>query len=292
MKATPDCIPCYLKQALSAIREVVADVETQRVVLNEVAKLLPDLPLSNTPARNSTYVLRRAQELVGCSDPFASKKEHYTQLALKMYPQLKAIVQASPQRLSSAVRVAAAGNIIDLGIMNRDDLDLAGVLKEILAQGFALDEWALFEARLAHVDHVLYLLDNAGETVFDRVFIEELAASGMQSVVVAKGQAILNDATMEDAIVAGLGEVAQLISNGSPTIGTDLESCSGEFLRHFEAADLVVSKGQANFETLHGTSDHVFFVLKAKCSEVGRELGVAKGDVVATFGQGADGRAH
>jgi uncharacterized protein with ATP-grasp and redox domains len=292
MKATPACIPCYLKQALSAVREVVGDSERQRMVLNEVAELLPDLSLNTTPARNSTYVLRRAQELVGCSDPFASKKKHYTQLALKMYPQLRAIVQTSPQRLSAAVKVAAAGNIIDLGIMSRDDVDLMGVLKEILREGFAVDECDLFGARLAHVDRVLYLLDNAGETVFDRVFIEELAASGVQTTVVAKGEPILNDATMEDAIAAGLGDVAHLISNGSAMIGTDLESCSAEFLHHFDAADLVVSKGQANFETLDGTTNRLFFILKAKCSEVGRELRVANGDVVATFGRSADGKGH
>ncbi|MGB9300602.1 MAG: ARMT1-like domain-containing protein [Anaerolineae bacterium] len=283
MKATPACIPCYLRQALSATREVVSDSEKQKMVLNEVAKLLPDLPLDSTPARNSTYVLWRVQDLVGCPDPFASKKEHYTELALKMYPQLKAIVQASPQRLSAAVRVAAAGNIIDLGILDRDDVDLMGVLNEILIQGFTVDECGLFEAQLARVDRVLYLLDNAGETVFDRVLIEELAASGVQTTVAAKGEAILNDATMEDAIAAGLDEVAHLISNGSPMIGTELESCSVEFLRHFDAADLVVSKGQANFETLNETSAPLFFILKAKCDEVARELGVSTGDVVAEF---------
>ena len=226
-----------------------------------------------------------------CSDPFASKKDHYTQLALRMYPQLKAVVQASPHRLNAAVRVAAAGNVIDLGILDRDDVDLMEVLNEVVTRGFAVDECDLFEARLATADHVLYLLDNAGETVFDRVLIEELAVSGVRTTVVAKTQAILNDATMDDAVAAGLDDVADLIGNGSPMIGTDLESCSAEFLRHFHAGDLVVSKGQANFETLDGSADRIFFILKAKCPEVGRELGVAMGDVVATFNQPAKGEA-
>jgi uncharacterized protein with ATP-grasp and redox domains len=291
MKATPACIPCYLKQALSAAREVVSDPEKQRMVLSEVAKLLPDLPLDSTPARNSTRVLWRAQEVLGCSDPFASKKQHYTRLALRMYPDLKSVVDASPRRLRTAIRVAAAGNIIDLGILDRDDVDLVAVLNEVVTRGLAVDECELFEARLAGVDHALYLLDNAGETVFDRVLIEELVASGVRTTVVAKGQAILNDATMEDAIAAKLDDVAHLISNGSPMIGTDLESCSVEFLQHLHAADLVVSKGQANFETLDGNSKRVFFVLKAKCPEVGRELGVAMGDVVATFGRFSEGGA-
>ena len=283
MKATPACIPCYLKQALSAAREVTGDADRQRTVLNEVAELLPSLPLHSTPAHNSTRVLWRAQEVLGCADPFASKKRHYNELALKMYPQLKALVQDSPERLSTAIGVAAAGNIIDLGIRDRDDVDLTGVLNETVSQGFMVDECGLFERKLAGLERILYLLDNAGETVFDRVLVEELAARGVQVTVAVKGQPILNDATMEDALVAGLDQSARLISNGSPMIGTDLETCSEDFLRLFEAADLIVSKGQANFETLNETANHIFFVLRAKCLEVGRELGVAMGDVVATF---------
>lgn len=283
MRATPACIPCYLKQALAATREVTRDADRQRTVLNEVAELLPDLPLQSTPAHNSTQVLWRAQEVLGCPDPFASKKRHYNELALKMYPQLKALVQASSQRLNTAVRVAAAGNVIDLGILERDDVDLLGVLNEMVRRGFTVDECGLLDRELAKVERILYLLDNAGETVFDRVLVEELVARDVQVTVAVKGQPILNDATMEDALVAGLDQSAAVISNGSPMIGTDLGTCSADFISLFEGADLIVSKGQANFETLNETENHIFYVLRAKCPEVGRELGVAMGDVVAIF---------
>jgi uncharacterized protein with ATP-grasp and redox domains len=283
MKATPACIPCYLKQALSAAREVTDDPDQQRAVLNEVARLLPGLLLHGTPAHNSTRVLWRAQEVLGCVDPFASKKRHYNELALRMYPRLQALVQDSDQRLSTAIRVAAAGNVIDLGILDHDDVDLMGVLEETVSRGFVIDECGLFERKLTGLEQVLYLLDNAGEVVFDRVLVEELAARGLQVTVAVKGQPILNDATMEDALAAGLDQAAQLVSNGSPMIGTDLGTCSADFLRLFEGADLIVSKGQANFETLNETAKDIFFVLRAKCAEVGRELGVAMGDVVATF---------
>ncbi len=271
------------QQALSAAREVTDDPDLQRTVLNEVARLLPGLPLHATPAHNSTRVLWRAQEVLGCADPFASKKRHYNELALRMYPQLRALVQDSDQRLSTAIRVAAAGNVIDLGILGRDDVDLMGVLDETVSRGFVLDECGVFERKLAGGQRILYLLDNAGEVVFDRVLVEELAARGLQVTVAVKGQPILNDATMEDAVIAGLDQGACLISNGSPMIGTDLGTCSADFLRFFEDADLILSKGQANFETLNDTAEHIFFVLRAKCPEVGRELGVAMGDVVATF---------
>lgn len=288
MRATPKCIPCYLRQALSAAREVTDEPETQRRVINEAAKILPELTMDKTPAHNSTHVLWRAQEVLGCPDPFAAKKRHYSQLALEMYPQLKAVVENSSHRLSTAIRVAAAGNVIDLGILDRAQVDLAGDLRDVVSEGFAVDHCGLLERTLTRGARVLYLADNAGETVFDRVLIEELAERDVEITVAVKGQPILNDATMEDALKAGLDEAAHLISNGSPMIGTELETCSPEFLRHFRSADIIVSKGQANFETLNETSAAIFFVLKAKCSEVGRELGVATGDVVALFNPSAD----
>jgi uncharacterized protein with ATP-grasp and redox domains len=288
MRSTPACIPCYLKQALSAAREVTDDAEEQRRVLNEAATVLPQLSLDNTPARNSTYVLWRAQEALDCPDPFLDKKRHYNALAQSMYGDLKSRVESSTDRLSAAVRVAAAGNIIDLGILGGSDLELNRVLNEVMGRGFAIDHCALLEQRLTTSRQVLYLLDNAGETFFDKVLIEELATRGAEVTAVVKEQPILNDATMEDAEVAGLDRVCRVVSNGSPMIGTDLDTCSQELRGLFLQADLIVSKGQANFETLDETSRPILFVLKAKCPEVGRELGVAMGDVVAKLNPRSD----
>lgn len=283
MRATTACIPCYLKQALSAAREVTDDPEIQRHVLHEVAKMLPDLGLESTPAKNSTYVLWRVHEVLECPDPFAAKKRHYNELALAMYPDLKARVERSSMPLDTAVKVASAGNIIDLGILDKGDVDLGAMLDEVLTEGLAIDEIELFERRLVTGSKVLYLGDNAGETVFDRVLIEELAERGVDVVLAVKAAPILNDATVEDALAVGMDTVASIVSNGSPMIGTDLETCSSEFLQEFRTAHLIISKGQANFETLNETPAPVFFILKAKCPEVGRELGGAMGDVVAMF---------
>jgi uncharacterized protein with ATP-grasp and redox domains len=283
MRATPACIPCYLRQALAAAREVTEDAERQRQVLNEVAMVLPDLPLESTPAHNSTRVLWRAQEVLGCDDPWATQKRHYSELALRMYPRLKALVEGSPDRLGTALRIAAAGNVIDLGILGGASVDVAGMLDELLSQGFAIDDSDLLRRLMPSSGEALYLIDNAGETLFDRVLIEELISWDLRVTVAAKGQPILNDATVEDARMAGLDQVAKVISNGSPMIGTALQSCSQAFLDLFERAQLIFSKGQANFETLDEIDKPIFFILKAKCPEVARELGVSVGDVVAMF---------
>jgi len=286
MRATTACIPCYLKQALSAAREVTDNPETQRQVLNEVAKLLPDLPLESSPAKNSTYALWRAHEVLNCPDPFASKKRYYNKLALSMYPAQKGLVRSSENPLRTAVRVAAVGNIIDLGIL--DSVDLEATFNEVLSQGLAADETEVLEGKLRTGARVLYLADNAGEIVFDKVLIEELVARGLEVVLAVKGAAILNDATMEDALAVGMNQVVRVLSNGSPMIGTDLETCAEGFLRQFRRADIIISKGQANFETLNETSAPIFFILKAKCREVGREVGVDTGDVVAMFSKRAN----
>jgi uncharacterized protein with ATP-grasp and redox domains len=286
MRATPSCIPCYLKQALSAAREVTDDPKIQRKVLNEVARLLPELPLESTPAENSTYALWRAHDALDCSDPFAAKKRHFNEIALTMYPHLNRLVQSSENPLHTAVRVASVGNIIDLGIL--DTVDLEATLKEVLEQGLAVDETEVLERRLRAGRRILYLADNAGEILFDKVLIEELGDRGLDVVMAVKGAPILNDATMEDALAVGMEQAAGLLSNGSPMIGTDLKTCSKEFLREFRRADIIIAKGQANFETLNETSAPIFFVLKAKCPEVGRELGCVMGDVVAMFNRRGD----
>ncbi len=288
MRATTTCIPCYLKQALSAAQEVTSDPDVQRRVVNEAAKLLPDLTLETTPAENSTQVLWRVQEVLNCPDPFAVKKRQYNELALKMYPELKALVERSEAPLQAAVKVAAAGNIIDLGILSNVDVNLDLILEEVLTRGLTVDEIDALEQELATSKRLLYLADNAGETVFDMVLIEELATRGADTVVAVKGAPILNDVTMEDALAVQMDRVARIVSNGSPMIGTDLKTCSEEFLSEFHTAELIISKGQANFETLNETSAPIFFILKAKCPEVGRELGVGMGEVVAMFNEKAE----
>jgi uncharacterized protein with ATP-grasp and redox domains len=283
VRATTTCIPCYLKQALSAAREVTNDPETQRQVLNEVAKLLPALSLASTPAENSAYVLWRAHDVLNCPDPFAAKKHHYNELALAMYPKLKELVQNSETSLQTAVKVAAVGNIIDLGIVDKEDVDLEATFEEVFTEGFVVDETELLEEELRTARQVLYLADNAGEIVFDKVLVQQLMVMGLEVVLAVKGAPILNDVTMEDALAVGMEQLVPVLSNGSPMIGTHLKTCSEEFLHEFQRADIIISKGQANFETLNETSAPIFFILKAKCPEVGREFGGAMGDVVAMF---------
>jgi len=280
MKARVGCVPCYLKQALSAAREVTDDPELQLKVLRAVAEEAPYYSLEATPAENSTYALWVVNEVLNCTDPFDLKKKAYNQLALEAYPRLKEIVDTSEDGLRIAVKIAAAGNIVDLGILGEVDVEAA--LAEASTTGFAIDDFFEFARALSSARRVLYLGDNAGEIVFDRILIEEFRDK--EVIFAVKGAPILNDATLEDAWAVGIDNVAEVISNGSPMIGTNLQTCSAEFQREFWAADLIIGKGQGNFETLDGVKAPLFFILRAKCEEVANELGVRAGDVVLVEG--------
>jgi uncharacterized protein with ATP-grasp and redox domains len=124
---------------------------------------------------------------------------------------------------------------------------------------------------------ILYLADNAGETVFDRVLIEHL---DRPVTYVVKAAPIINDATFEDAVAAGIDRIAEIIDNGSNAPGTLLDQCSEAFLESFHQAELIIAKGQANYESLSREPAPIFFLLQAKCRVIARDLGVATGDII------------
>jgi uncharacterized protein with ATP-grasp and redox domains len=178
------------------------------------------------------------------------------------------------------VRLSIAGNIIDLGPAH--EYCLWDVVDQVLARPFASDDRAFFREALARADRVLYLADNAGETVFDRLLIEVLDVPVVYAV---KGGAILNDATVEDALAAGVNHVAEVISTGSDAPGTILDRCSKEFRRLYERTEFVVAKGQANYETLSNEGPKIFFLLQVKCPIIARDVGVPVGGIVLKQGE-------
>jgi len=177
------------------------------------------------------------------------------------------------------VRLAATGNVIDLGIGVAFDIERE--VEKALETPFAVDDFAKFEEDLKRARKLLYIGDNAGEIVFDKVLIEEIHKVGdYQVIFVVRGGPCINDALREDAEEVGMDEVAKVIDTGSDGIGIPWKEVSEEFREAFLEADLRISKGQGNFETLNGRPEPIYFVLKAKCEAVARELGVRYGDVV------------
>ena len=278
MKSKPDCIPCYLKQVLSTAVEVTDNPSELWKVLVESAKIIPQLSMNSSPAENSTYAVWKVNEILGCKDPFAEKKKFYNEKALSMYPELIKIVDSSEDKIDASAKLAVVGNIIDLGISA--NIDIESTINEVFSDGFTINHIEYFKEDLKSAKRVLYLGDNAGEVVFDKVFIEEIKKSGAEVIFAVRSKPVLNDVTMIDAIDVGLDKVAEVIETGSPMIGIVLETCSDEFIKFFNTADIIISKGQGNFETLDETDANIYFILKAKCSVVAQRLSVKFGDVM------------
>ena len=280
MKTYLDCYPCFLRQALGAARMAGADERQQKVVLDRVLELLGHTEPSSTPPEIGDQVHRVVRQQVGDGDPYRIAKQSSTREALALYPQFRALLAEADDPLETAVRLSIAGNVIDFGPAG--EYSLRDVVERVLAQPFEIDDSAAFREGLARADQVLYLADNAGETVFDRLLIEVLDAPVVYAV---KGGPILNDATTEDALAAGIDHVAEVITTGSDALGTILYRCSEKFRKLFNEAQLVIAKGQANYETLNEEGGRVFFLLQTKCPVIARDVGVPVGSIVFRQGQ-------
>jgi uncharacterized protein with ATP-grasp and redox domains len=280
MRTYLDCYPCFLRQALSAARRAGADEDQQRLILQRTCAELQTLPERATPPQMAERIHRLVRAEVDHSDPYLAAKQEATRAALERYPVLREHVRTADEPLDAAIRISIAGNIIDFGIFETYDLD--ATVDRVLTQPFAIDDRPRLRAALADAREVLFLADNAGETVFDRVLIEAL---DRPVCYVVKGSPVINDATREDAQAAGIDAIAEVMDNGSDAVGTLVERCSTAFRARLAAADLVIAKGQANYESLSSgpppCGAPIFFLLQAKCSVIAAELGVATGSIIA-----------
>lgn len=275
MKVYLDCYPCFFDQILKTSRKITTDERKIREIMAEFATFVPRISAEATPPEIGREVYRIISQKTGILDPYKEIKKMCTRQALVLYPKLKEIIVSSEDRLLTAIRMAIAGNIIDFGA--NADFDLDKDLERLLTQELAIDHHVEFCQILRGAQEVLYLADNAGETVFDRLLIEELDRPVIYAV---RENPIINDAVYQDAVDAGLDEVAKIISSGTDAPGTILDLCSEEFRKIFFSADMIISKGQGNYEGLSEETRPVFFLLKAKCSVIAQDVGVKMGSIV------------
>jgi hypothetical protein len=281
MHEVPACIPCYLKQVINTFNQVGVEDERAQQLMRTVLPVISTMDPRKTPAENSTVLLHKLNELLGDPDPFLRAKQKSNELALRMLPRLRKIVEESADPLFTACRVAIAGNIIDMGILENFDVDAS--IEDALGSRFAHNDARFFKSQVEAARRILVIGDNSGEIVFDRLLVEHLKRQNKEVIYAVKGGTILNDATMEDAETTGMTEAVKVIDNGTNYIGTILELCSPQFCQVFFDSDVVISKGQGNYETLESTpeaGEKTFFLLRAKCPAVARKLEVELGDIV------------
>lgn len=283
MKVTVDCIPCYLTQCKNALLKAEVKEDDQFQILNNLLPIISGLDNNSTPAENSTIILHRLVDMIGGNDPYKKAKYESNELAESYLPKLNKIISESKNPLHTALKLSVAGNVIDLGIFQ--DYDIEASIKDVLNTDFALDDYNAFVDLLKISDSILIIGDNSGEIVFDKLLLKELKKDLTNIVYGVKGGFIINDATNFDAQQVGISKLARVITNGNNYLGTVENQCSGQFLEAMEYADIIISKGQANYETLESTKlagEKTFFLLKAKCPVVAENLGVKYGDIIFT----------
>ncbi|HIJ72287.1 MAG TPA: DUF89 family protein [Planctomycetes bacterium] len=279
MKIYLDCIPCFVRQALDAARFVTDDAIIHEQVVKQVLRMASYMDIRESPPVIGQQIHRLIRELVGLYDPYRQVKNRFNNEALKLYSKMRNYIIESANPLETAVRLAIAGNIIDFGVSSTlEKSALENTIRECLAGEFSDIQLKAFRQAVNDAEQILYLADNAGEIIFDRLLIERLPVEKV--TVVVKGEPVINDATMEDALVAGLPQIVEVIDNGSDGPGTILQSCSEAFRIRFENADLIIAKGQGNYETLSDIGKNIFFILKAKCPVIAEDLGCEVGEMI------------
>ena len=275
MRTYLDCFPCFLNQALRAGRMATNDEKKIKKLLDEVGMMLGNIALESTPPAIGRLIYKKITEITGNPDPYREIKSANTKEALSLYPSLKSRVEKSNDRLLAAIRIAIAGNVIDFGVDR--DFDLENEIEEVFGKDFAVFDYAEFKKRLYDAREILYIGDNAGECVFDKILIEEMQKPVIYAV---RDAPVINDATYEDALQAGIDKVAVILSSGADGPGAILETCSSEFKKVYKNTEFIISKGQGNYEALSNERRPIFFLLKAKCFVIANDIGVDEGDIV------------
>ncbi|MCP4674495.1 MAG: DUF89 family protein [Deltaproteobacteria bacterium] len=282
MKTYLDCVPCIIKQAVRAPRRFTDDPAVVERILRKTMLAIAESDLSRTPPEISGLLNHIMNRELGSSDPYLKDKQRFNMLASALLPSLRKKVESAADPFEAAVRFAVAANFVDFGApAGRTDGSLEELFAQALSQpikGDGVDAVIRLRELTEKADSILYIADNAGEIVIDRLLVEQLPR-GKVTVAVRAGPAI-NDALLEDASVAGLDEVAQVVTNGVDLPGTPLEVCPPDFVERFRSADLIISKGQGNLETLFKEPDTMYFLLVAKCRTVAQHFSCEVGDFV------------
>ena len=270
-----ECVPCLIRQAIEASRLISSDEIFQEKVMREILKIISLSDFSGSPPLIARDMHRKIREISGIDDPYADIKKVFNNFILTMKGRFAEMVNDDDNPLLAVLKLAIAGNVIDSGAKSGlTEEEISESINSSLTEKLEGDI-DFFLKRIAESKRILYIADNAGEIIFDRLFIEKIGADRVTLSV--RGFPVINDATKEDAIAAGLDQIVNVIDNGSDAPGTILKECSEEFCRYFKEADLIIAKGQGNYETLSGADKEIFFLLKVKCPLISDHTGLKVG---------------
>ena len=275
------CVECIINQSRRVTEAIGADDTLNRRIVSRVETLGADFDFSKSPPEVASYVYEQMAELAGMDDLYAELKEHATQKAKTFLPQLRLELQKSSNKLLTAIKIAVAGNVIDLAA--EVTFDLNEEMDKVFETNFAYDDFEKLEVALQKASTLLYIGDNVGEHIFDYLCIETLQElyPALEIYYMVRGNPIINDVTMLEAKAAGFERLCHLVDSGVNTPGFTYERANAQSQKLFDEADLVLTKGMGNYECLSPSPrKNLCYLLKVKCNVVARSLGQAVGDLV------------
>jgi hypothetical protein len=282
VKISYECGPCFLRQAREAMDLSTDDEELKMEIMGEIFNFLSD---NFRPGTNSNSTGSKMHGMIrqrtGCLDPYRKEKIQGNEIALKYLPEVKKILQEDDS-LENYVKISIVGNILDFGAFTLDD-DIEGVIKESIKKDLTIKDIEEFEKSLEEHDGVLYLVDNTGEIVFDKLLLSKIREYGLDITIAVKSSPVLNDACMAEALDAGLDEYGEIVEIGCATVGYVDSEISDEFREIFDDHRFIISKGMGNYEGLTEidlSDKEVYFLLCAKCNTISRDIGVNLHDMI------------
>ncbi|WP_298524819.1 DUF89 domain-containing protein [uncultured Methanobrevibacter sp.] len=282
MKISYECGPCFLRQAREALDLSTDDEMLKMEVIEEIFKYLSENFHQGTNSNSTGSAMHEIiKQKTGCRDPYYMEKIESNRLALKYLPDVKKILD-DDDSLENYVKIAIIGNILDFGAFTLDD-DIESVIKGSLEKDLVIMDIEEFEDSLRNNDKVLYLVDNTGEIVFDKLLLSKITEYGLDITIAVKSEPILNDACMPEALDAGLDEFGDIVEIGAGTVGYVDSKISDEFREIFNDHKFIISKGMGNYEGLTEidlSDKEIYFLLCAKCNTISRGIGVNLHDML------------
>jgi uncharacterized protein with ATP-grasp and redox domains len=278
MIVKPDCVVCSINGVLNLFKNGLLDLKYQEEILRKILKYYAEADYNKLTISAAKDVKKIIYEVSGVLDPYKSLKDKFNLKAFEYYKKYEKKIKNNSNSFEKALRLAIAGNIIDFGPTH--DFDVDKKIVEVFDVNFPInDSKELFE-EIKKAESILYLADNTGEIVFDKLFLEVIKHPNV--IFAVRHSPVLNDATLEDVKFVGIDKIAaKVITNGDNAPGTLLNCVSEEFLWYFNNVDLIISKGQGNFEGLSEVTDkNIYFLLTVKCEMIANVIGVQKGDCI------------
>ena len=281
MKTQFECVPCIINSYLKLVETSVIPVPQQEVILCQLLQYLATVDYNQSPPMLGRTLQKMIRESLKNPDPYYQIKQHYNQMMLELYPSFKEMVVSSEDSFDTAMRLAIAGNVIDFGA--KYQFDIMDSINRVKEHELAIDDSRKLRQDLKHAHTLLYIGDNCGEIVLDKLFLETVNVP--QKYFVVREGPVINDITQDDAEMTGVDEIATILTTGDDSPGAVWESASKDFRDHFNKADVIISKGQGNLEGLIDVPHkHIYFLLVTKCDLIGEKIDTLKGNFVVKQG--------